>query len=305
MNEPNHGATVPLPGPEALDAEYDARAAIPEHPAIFARWRAASDEARRTLRHEPECYYGPSPRERLDLFHAARPGGPLLVFIHGGYWRALDKHDFSFLAPPFTAAGTALAVLNYGLLPTTPLAQIVGQIRRALAWLWRNADGLGYNRWRIAVCGHSAGGHLAAMMLATDWAGVGRDLPADLVRGALAISGLHDLEPLTRAPFLRDDLDLDATAARTLSPVHQPCPRAAPLCTAVGELESAEFHRQSQLIARAWPHCFAGGLSLPQRNHLTVLDALGEQDSLLFALALRLLGRDGHASGRRAAQGAA
>jgi arylformamidase len=277
--------------PQQLEHEYNARAAIPDHPQIFERWRAESRAARDELRCEADYYFGPSPAETLDLYPAAGPNAPLLVFIHGGYWRSLDKQDFSFLAPAFVAAGVAVAMPNYGLAPATSIEEMVRQMLRAMAWLYRHVPELGIDRHRIVVAGHSAGAHLAAMMLAADWPLVADDLPRDMLSGAVCISGLYDLQPLVRAPFLQQDLKLDDASARIVSPVRYRPGNAIPLITAAGGLESAEFQRQNRLIREAWPHCFRHDLPLPGRHHLATVEALGDPDHALFRATLRLLGK--------------
>ena len=277
--------------PQQLDHEYNARAAIPDHPQIFARWRAESRAARDELRCEADYYFGPSPAETLDLYPAAGPNAPLLVFIHGGYWRSLDKQDFSFLAPAFVAAGVAVAMPNYGLAPATSIEEMVRQMLRAMTWLYRHVPELGIDRRRIVVAGHSAGAHLAAMMLAADWPLVADDLPRDMLSGAVCISGLYDLQPLVRAPFLQQDLRLDEASAQLVSPVGYRPDRSIPLITAAGGLESAEFQRQNRLIGEAWPHCFRHDLPLPGRHHLASVEALGDPDHALFRATLRLLGK--------------
>lgn len=275
--------------PHQLDRQYNARASIPDHPRIFERWRAASLAVRQGQHWTADCRFGPSPAETLDFYPAARPGAPLLVFIHGGYWRSLDKQDFSFLVPAFSAAGIALALPNYGLAPATSIAEMVRQMLRALAWLHRNATQLGADPRRIVVAGHSAGAHLAAMMLAADWPRWAPDLPAELLRGAVCISGLYDLSPLARAPFLQDDLGLDEGTARFVSPVRYRPQLATPLITAVGGAESAEFKRQNRLIRNAWRHCFRRDLPLPGRHHLASIEALGDPAHPLFHATLDLL----------------
>lgn len=277
--------------PGQLDHEYNARAAIPDHPQIFARWREESRAARAELRCEQDYHFGPAPAETLDLYPAAARNAPLLVFIHGGYWRSLDKQDFSFLAPAFVRAGVAVAMPNYGLAPATSIEDMVRQMLRALAWLHRTAPQLGIDARRMVVAGHSAGAHLAAMMLAADWPLVAPDLPPDLLCGAVCVSGIYDLQPLVRTPFLRQDLRLDAATARRLSPVAYRPKLAAPLLTAVGGRESAEFRRQNRLIREAWPHCPGQDLPLPGRHHLASVEALGDAGQPLFHAALRLLGK--------------
>lgn len=278
--------------PQQLGHEYNARAAIPNHPEIFARWRAESRAVRDELRCEQDYYFGPSSAETLDLYPAAVSNAPLLVFIHGGYWRSLDKQDFSFLAPAFVRAGVAVAMPNYGLAPATPIAEMVRQMLRALAWLYRHASQLGIDRRRIVVAGHSAGAHLAAMMLAADWPLVANDLPRDMLCGAACISGIYDLQPLVRASFLQEDLRLDEATAQFVSPVRYRPGLSIPMITAVGGEESAEFQRQNRLISEAWPHCFRRDLPLPGRHHLASIEALGEPSHPLFHATLNLLGKN-------------
>lgn len=277
--------------PEQLDFQYNARAAIPDHPAIFDRWRNASRAARDMLRYEPDYYFGSSPAETLDIYPAAQPNAPLLVFIHGGYWRSLDKQDFSFLASAFVRAGVAVAMPNYGLAPATRIEDMVRQMLRALAWLHRTAPQLGIDSKRMVVAGHSAGAHLAAMMLATDWPQLANDLPPRLLSAAVCISGLYDLRLLAHAPFLQQDLGLDDERADFLSPVRYRPKLATPMVTAVGGDESAEFRRQNGLIRAAWPHCFRQDLALPGRHHLASVEALGDPAHPLFRTTLQLLGQ--------------
>lgn len=277
------------PPTEFYEREYNARAAIPEHPTIFARWAEQAAATRRLRACLIDLPYGDTSGEKLDLFPTRQPAAPLLVFIHGGYWRSLDKSDFSWLAPAFTTHGSAVALLNYGLAPKTPLEDIVRQVLRALAWLYRNADRYEFDPQRIVVAGHSAGAHLTAMAMAALWPVYGADLPADLVKGGLAISGLYDLTPLVHAPFINTDLQLDEPRARRLSPAYMPAATPAPLVTGVGALESGEFRRQTALIAQRWPRNVMRDVPLPGCNHLTVCDELGQPGSALFDAALALL----------------
>ncbi len=278
---------------EFCEREYNARAAIPDHPQIFARWAEQAAATRRLRACLIDLQYGDGASERLDLFPARSDGAPLVVFIHGGYWRSLDKSDFSWLAPPFVNHGISVALPNYGLAPATSMEEIVRQMLRALAWLYRNADRYGFDPTRIFVFGHSAGGHLTAMMLAALWPTFAPDLPADLVKGGLPISGLFDLEPLIYAPFVNADLRLNSERARKLSPARMVAATSAPAITAVGALESNEFKRQSELLAKAWRKTVVRHLAVAGANHLTVCDEFANPASPLFDAALDLIHRRG------------
>jgi arylformamidase len=271
------------------EREYNARAAIPEHPQIFARWAETGALTRRRCACMIDLPYGESSGERLDYFPTRRDDAPLFIFIHGGYWRSLDKFDFSWVAPPFVQHGIAVALLNYGLAPATTVEDIVRQQLKAIAWIYRNSDKLRVDPERIVIAGHSAGAHLTAMMMAARWPAYGSDLPADLVKGALVISGLFDLEPLIDASFVNVDLDLDVSRAQRLSPARMPPATAAPLVTAVGVQESNEFKRQTRLLAHAWKDNLRAALTLPGTNHLTVCDAVADPDSPLHQAALQLV----------------
>lgn len=273
------------------DRQYNVRAMISDHARIFERWKTRSQQARANLPCRLDIPYGTSPAEKLDIFPAEGKSEALLVFIHGGYWRSLDKSDFSYLAPAFNRRGVTLALPNYGLCPKVGIEDIVKQNLLAIAWLWHYGARYGVNPGRLYVAGHSAGGHLTAMMLAARWNTYMPELPYNLVKGGLAISGVYDLEPLAHAPFVNQDLKLDQEQARRLSPVAIPPATTAPLYTAVGGDESDEFKRQNALIARTWRYAFAGDIPMPGRNHLTVVEELANPDSALFKGAMEMMTR--------------
>ena len=273
------------------DRQYNARAMIPDHARIFERWKTRSQEARVRLPCRLDISYGASPAEKLDIFPAEGKSEALLVFIHGGYWRSLDKSDFSYLAPAFSRRGVTLALPNYGLCPKIGIEDIVKQNLLAIAWLWHYGARHGVNPGRLYVAGHSAGGHLTAMMLAARWNTYMPELPYNLLKGGLAISGIYDLEPLVHAPFVNQDLKLGRAQARRLSPATIPPATTAPLYTAVGGEESEEFKRQNALIARTWRYAFAGDIPMPGCNHLTVVEELANPDSALFKVALGMMTR--------------
>jgi arylformamidase len=281
-----------LPDGQWFDRMYNNRDLVPEHAEHFRRWAAASAEAVRTQPRELDLRYGGGPNEHLDIFPAAQHDAPVLFFIHGGYWRSMDKREHSFIAPAFTREGVCVVVPNYALCPAVTIPQITMQMVQALAWTWRNIARRGGDPSRITVAGHSAGGHLAAMMLSCLWPVFARDLPADLVKNALSISGLHELEPMMHTPFLQPSLRLTPRQVRDASPARLPPPSQGTLFAVAGGDESAEFLRQIQLIRDAWgesrvPVCE----SLPGLNHFSVLDSLVEPGARLNELALELLRR--------------
>ena len=276
--------------PAWLDAEYDMRARHPEHVQIGARWQTASALVQRLESWRGDVRYGPGENETLDIYPTPAANAPVLVFIHGGYWRSSDKSLHAFLAPSFTAAGALVVVPNYALCPAVTIEHIALQLTRALAWVHRHAGLYGGDPQRIVVAGHSAGGHLATMMLGCRWKDVDPSLPANLVSGALAISGLYDLEPLRHAPFIRDDIRLAPASVRRLSPAFFPRPRK-PLVTAVGGDETAEFRRQSALIRDQWgPTSVPASETIPSANHFTILHNLADPNGRLHRHALGLLG---------------
>jgi arylformamidase len=265
------------------EAEYNNRARVPEHAEIFARWARAAQafraEAFVERRAELGIGYGTSPRQIIDLFAPA--GGtqaPLAMFVHGGYWRSLEPQMFSQMARGLNARGICVAVAGYDLCPQVRITDIVGEIRQACLYLWHR-----FGR-RVLVSGHSAGGHLAACMLATDWKALAPDAPADLVPCAYSVSGVFDLAPL-RHVSMNQDLRLDEAEAQAMSPLAWPVAPGRALDAVVGGLESAEFLRQSRSIAETWRQNGAETRyeEVPGTNHFTALDAMADADSPMVA----------------------
>jgi arylformamidase len=278
--------------PTWLDAQYNNRARVADHAQVLGNWAQASVLARSAAPGaQLDVAYGDGAHETLDIFPAAQGGAPVLVFIHGGYWRSLDKSDHSFVAPGFNADGATVVVPNYALCPAVTVEHIALQMTRAVAWIWRNAASFGADPARIALVGHSAGGHLATLLLSCRWKDVAEDLPAQPIAGALSISGLYDMEPLRHTPMLQNDLQLTPASVARLSPAFFPRPKGAKLYAAVGLDESDEFLRQNRLIRDVWgPTAVPVCETLPKANHFTVLNQLADPASRLHELALRLLG---------------
>ena len=276
--------------PDWLNAQYNNRGLVPDYARHLAHWSEASALSRANSDCRLDLRYGDGAQENLDIFLPRRSGAPVLVFVHGGYWRALDKSDVSFVAPVFTQAGAMVVVPNYALCPAVSMEHLTWQLLHALRWVWHNAAQYGGDPQRVVVAGHSAGGHLAAMLLSARWKQVDEALPAQLVGGALSISGLFDLEPLRHTPFLQVDLQLTPASVRRLSPAFFPRPKGK-LYTTVGAGESDEFLRQNQLIRDVWgPTAVPVCETVPGKNHFSVLESLVDPAGRVHDLGLRLLG---------------
>ena len=267
-----------------VEREYNNRELVPEHPAFFARWERDSRFVRETLPGVFDLAYGPHERQRIDLF-PAQGSDRLLVFIHGGYWRGLDKQFFSWLAASWVAAGVSVALPNYRLCPTVRIEEIVDDIVAATNWLFANAGTHGVRTGNVVVSGHSAGGHLTAALLAAPRESLAFD-PARIV-GGVPISGIYDFEPL---PLFSGnaDLRLDAAQVDRLNLLGRTPTIAAPLVVAVGAKESGEFRRQSKAIADAWAPQVKELLVLPDLHHFSVVDAFAERGNPLYESTLAL-----------------
>jgi arylformamidase len=258
------------------EVEYNNRARVPENPVLMAGW--AKDAASYREQRQPRTIaYGPSPRNRIDFFPGDEAGGPIVVFIHGGYWQALDGSSFSHCARGLNVHGIGVAIPSYDLCPGVTVDTIIWQMRAATCELTR----LGRE---LVMSGHSAGGHLAACMLATDWPAVDAALPKQPVIGAYAISGLFDLAPLLDTS-INKALRLDKVSARAASPLFWTPPKGTGLDAVVGAQESAEYVRQSRIIVEQW--ATAGVKTrfgmVADANHFTAIAPLADPDSPMVA----------------------
>ena len=275
---------------EQIEREYSPRLLVADLQPYLDRYAALSEAARAELPVERNIAYGSTPDEVLDFFPAAARAAPVHVFIHGGYWRALGKDESSFAAPSFVRAGASFVALNYALAPTARLDEIVHQCRSAIAWVYRNASRFGGDPERIFVSGSSAGGHLVAMLLATEWA---RDLgiPDDVIKGGCAVSGIFDLEPILQCS-VNETLRMDLAEARRNSPAFLVRRSSSTLVVAWAERETAEWKRQNIAYAERWRSvngpCEA--VEIPDRNHFDVIVDLNNPDSRLGRLTLAQMG---------------
>lgn len=273
---------------ECLDKQYNVRGGIPGYQAIFDRWAMESRGFRATHPVREDLAYGDDPKQALDFFPAASRGRPVLVFIHGGYWQSLDKSDFSYVAAPYLQHDINVAVVNYRLAPDVPMAAIVRDNQQALAWLYRQAEALGFDGHRIFVSGHSAGGHLTATMAGTRWEQFG--VPADLVKGGCAISGLYDLEPI-RLCYLNQVVRLTPADVATYSPVYHLPTTRLPMILTVGGDESEEYHRlQAQYAGLLREQGNKAEVVVQARgHHFDAVDYLGDAEGELAAAVLRMI----------------
>ena len=274
--------------PDTAERGYNNRAAVPEHARYFSRWAGESARVRSALHCVLDVRYGSRPKETMDLFTAGGRRG-LLFFIHGGYWRSLDKSDHSFVAEPFVEHGYDVAVINYDLCPSVDIATIVDECRGALQWIVKHAKAYGINADRIVISGHSAGAHLVAMLHATDWRALGID--PSIIVGGCGISGVYDLEPLLMTS-INGDLRLDDDSAKASSPIQSKPAIKAPLFLAAGASETSEFVRQTQLMWNAWPDVRPSGMKKPMLidgvHHFSALDCLADGSHPLFMETMRL-----------------
>jgi arylformamidase len=271
-------------------AAYDNRAAVPEHPQIFAQWAKDAavfrEVAGKDGRAELDIPYGSSPRQYIDLFKSTSADAPLALFIHGGYWRALDPKFHSHVAKGLYGNGVTVAVAGYDLCPQVGIADIIDEMRAAALFLWRRFG------QRVMVYGHSAGGHLAAAMIATDWSKLDPKAPADLVPAAYSISGLFDLTPLIHTG-MNADLMLDENSARATSPLFWPVPGNRILDSVVGGGELPEFLRQAKSIVESWPKdkVEMRYTEFPGANHFTVIAPLADASSGMTSRLIELCAR--------------
>jgi arylformamidase len=271
------------------ESQYRNRLAVPDHPRIFAQWEAASEAARRTPGFRADLRYGAHDMQTLDLYPAQGECRAALLFLHGGYWMALDKREHGFAALELTRHGVTVLVANYALCPAVTIEEIVRQVLEAGAWLYRNAPELGVPRGKLCISGHSAGGHLTAMALAAHWPQFASDLPAGLFSAGLSISGVYDLRELVNVPSVNANVRLNRATARRVSPMFAAPATDAPLYLAVGGDELPPFRRQQEQFGREWKRVVAENAVLVGENHYSILLQLIDPASRLFHSAARMM----------------
>ncbi|NQW02036.1 MAG: alpha/beta hydrolase [Rhodospirillales bacterium] len=269
---------------------YNARAAIPDNQQIFERWTAASHAARASHPNHAGIKYGAREREVLDIYPNENPDAPVMMFIHGGYWQARCPADFNFIAPELVKLGFCVVLAGYDLCPDVPLDKITSQMQAAARYVWHTIATYGGDKNRFYVSGHSAGGHLTAELMATDWTAIDSEIPNDFVKGGVPISGVFDLEPLIPTS-INEKVGLDTTSARRNSPLLRNPVCSGPLVLAVGGDESAAFFEQADRLAAKWgPHLSqCTRLDLPGAHHMAAVDELAKPGSALLGAIAGLI----------------
>lgn len=266
-----------------LDAQYNNRAMVPDFARYVQQWQQQSDALRRECHFVQELRYGEHERELLDIFPAEQLHAPVQVFFHGGYWQAMQKDVFHFLASGFIRDGITSVLVNYPLAPQSTLDEIVAACRQAMVWLYRHIADYNGDPDRIHVSGHSAGGHIVAMLMATAWSELEKTLPLDLIKGACSLSGLFTLLPIQRC-YLNSVLGMDEAMARRNSPLFLSPNSPAPLIVCVGANESDEYHAQSHELTARWERHGSPitALTIPAANHFSILDSIVDREADLY-----------------------
>jgi arylformamidase len=272
------------------DAQFRVRALVPDFDSYLDRYRALSAETRRLVRHSLDCAYGSSSLERLDVFLPQAEGNrrAVHVFFHGGYWRAFDKSEYSFVARPITDTNAVAVIANYGLMPAVTMADLVEQCRSAIRWVRNNAVRFGGDPGRISVSGHSAGGHIASLLHLMPWENY--DLPPDIIKSTVAVSGIYDLGPILRS-FLKHETDLTKEDATRFSPItlakslEKP---TQPIVLRLGGDEAEEMKRQSEAFTSVLRDrgCTVDTRTIAHRHHMDIVLDMGDADSELGQLLL-------------------
>jgi len=277
----------------ALDAEYDNRAKVADAQKYLIEWSAFCQTTKSEYPTIKTHCFDVDTGLQLDIIYPKERTDstvPVQVFFHGGYWKAFSKEQFTFVARAFADYGIATVIVDYQLIPATHMNELVRQCRQSVAWLYENAARLDLDVDNIHISGHSAGGHLAAMCLATDWNAFSPSLPPQIIASAVGISGLYDLTPIQLC-FLQADLTLTDDDVAQNSPVRLDVPAAGKMITMLGQAEGAEYLAQSNDLHKVWPHCCGAPEVLLPYNHFTIMGALADPTSIPSRLIRKAMAR--------------
>ena len=273
--------TIPID--PTLEKGYNVRLLVNDFDALIEKWSNWSEDFRANVDSSLDCQYGKGEKDKLDIFRCGKPNAPLFIVIHGGYWQRGDKSIYSFVANSFVNSGIDVALIGYQLCPGARMTNIVDKIREAIVWIWNNADEYSISKNRINVSGHSAGGHITAMILATDWKEVSKNLPDNLVKTGIPISGLYQLNPI-RETTIADALGLDDAESLALSPHFFEPQTQAPILVTLGGGETSEFHWQTDNFVNKWKGLKASldYFAEPDVDHFGVVERLANLESQIF-----------------------
>jgi arylformamidase len=273
--------TIPID--PILEKGYNVRLLVDDFDGLIEKWSKWSEDFRANADSSLNCQYGDGEKDKLDIFRCGMPNAPLFIFIHGGYWQRGDKSIYSFVANSFVNSGIDVALIGYQLCPEATMTNIVEKIRAAIVWIWNNADEYSISKNRINVSGHSAGGHITGMVLATCWKEVSKNLPDNLVKTGIPISGLYQLNPI-RETTIADALGLDDAESLALSPHFFEPQTQAPILVTLGGGETPEFHWQTDNFVNKWKG-FKASLDYfaePDVDHFGVVERLANLESQIF-----------------------
>ena len=273
--------TIPID--PILEKGYNVRLLVDDFDGLIEKWSKWSEDFRANADSSLNCQYGDGEKDKLDIFRCGMPNAPLFIFIHGGYWQRGDKSIYSFVANSFVNSGIDVALIGYQLCPEATMTNIVEKIREAIVWIWNNADEYSISKNRINVSGHSAGGHITGMVLATCWKEVSKNLPDNLVKTGIPISGLYQLNPI-RETTIADALGLDDAESLALSPHFFEPQTQAPILVTLGGGETPEFHWQTDNFVNKWKG-FKASLDYfaePDVDHFGIVERLANLESQIF-----------------------
>lgn len=278
----------------SLDSQYNNRLHVPDYQTYLHRWERRSCETERNWPVIKDIPYGALPGEKLDVYPSPKPASKVLIFIHGGYWHLLDKALFHFIADGFRPYGITTVLLTYPQAPEASIDGIVQSCRKAIPWLYSHVSSFNGDPQQLYVAGHSAGGHLAAMLLATDWKCLHPGIPANVLKGACFVSGLFNLVPI-QLSYLNSVLGMDRETALRNSPVRLEPLAACPLVVAVGEAETTAFNEQSRELYACWRDKASNIqlVALPKQNHFSIVEAIIDPNAALHGAICQLMGIDG------------